>query len=310
MNLQQRHQDYVLGPNQDPRLASVAPGAVVKSVDLKLDTDAPFLLRSRAVYCAYTNANGKTQTDLQLLKTRWTGPTLDYRQQGYESEAAQVAYFGQFGNPKPVGPIQYPAGGVLRVDLYNASSTITITNLTFLWRGVKLFPPGAVVGYQYPQKCALQPFLGYQINVSQLDVTETRYNQLFTVKPDADFVWRGLQVEAIEGGGPSPGPNIGIQFLDWSRKPYSNDFVDLATVAGRASQTSADTSLIVFPVGTAGTIAPLGTGPAAPGLMFPEIYIPANHQILYNITRADGSIAGAAAEDITINLIGAKVFPQ
>lgn len=309
MKFQQRHHDYVLGPNQDSRLASVAPGAVVKGLDLHLDTDAPFVLRSRALWSDFTNGNGVAQTDLQLLKTRWTGPALDYRQQGYVSEAAQMAYFGQFGCPKPVGPIQYPAGGILRVDLYNASSTITITNLSFLWRGVKLFPLGSVPGYTYPEKCGIRPFDGYQINITALAAGASVTNQIFTVKPDADFVLRGLQAEATENGTPVS-RNIGFQLLDWTRKPYSNDYVRLDVLAGRASQSSADTSLVIFPVGTGSKLAPLGTGPGAAGLLFPEIYVPANHQLLYSVSRNDASIAGAAAANITVNLIGAKVFKQ
>ena len=308
MNFQERHQDYVLGPTQDPRLASVAPGAVVSSVDLPLDTDAPFVLRSRALWCDFTNGNSVTQTDLQLLKTRWAGPTLDFRQQGYVSEAAQMAYFGQFGRPKPVGPIQYPAGSILRIDVYNASTTITITNLTFLWRGVKLFPFGSVPGYTYPAKCGIRPF-NYQIPITAVGTTTTLRNQIFTVKQDADFVLRGLQAEVTEGGSPVS-RNVGIQLMDWTRKPFSNDYVRLDVLAGRASQSSADTSTVIYPVGTASKIAPLGAGPGAPGLLYPEIYIPANHQILYSLQRADGSIAGAAAANITLVLVGAKVFQQ
>jgi len=47
--LQQRHYDYVLGPNQDVRLASVAAGAVLEEVLLEMDSDAPFVLTGRAV---------------------------------------------------------------------------------------------------------------------------------------------------------------------------------------------------------------------------------------------------------------------
>ena len=45
---QERHHDYVMGPNQDSRLANVAAGAVLEDIELKLDSDAPFLLRGRA----------------------------------------------------------------------------------------------------------------------------------------------------------------------------------------------------------------------------------------------------------------------
>src|SRR5438270_316874 len=96
---QERHHDYVLGPNQDSRLASVAAGAVIKSVELQLDPDAPFALRRRAVR---VDASGSAleQANLQFLKTQWTGPNNDFRQQSFVPESVALNYFGQGGNPK------------------------------------------------------------------------------------------------------------------------------------------------------------------------------------------------------------------
>ena len=80
--LQERMHTYVLGPTQDSRLASVAAGAYISGVELQLDSDAPFVLRSRAVRQAYDSS--LTQNNLQFLKTRWTGPVQgDFRQQDY-----------------------------------------------------------------------------------------------------------------------------------------------------------------------------------------------------------------------------------
>ena len=64
--LQERMFTYVLGPNQDSRLASVAAGAYVSGVELQLDSDAPFVLRSRAVRQAYSSS--VTQNNLQFLR--------------------------------------------------------------------------------------------------------------------------------------------------------------------------------------------------------------------------------------------------
>src|SRR5258707_297237 len=140
--LQQRHFDYVLGPNQDSRLKSVAAGAVLTEVLLETDSDAPFVLTGKAVRHAYTST--LNQANLAGLKTRWTGPTRDYRQQGYILESLQCAYYGQFGNPKPIVPgIVYPPRSILMLDLINTGAN-TITNLSFYFRGFKLFPMGAV----------------------------------------------------------------------------------------------------------------------------------------------------------------------
>ena len=68
----QRHFDYVLGPNQDGRLASVAAGQLVEGLVLRLDMDAPFILRSRAIRMAACGRAG--QSALESLLLRWAGP--------------------------------------------------------------------------------------------------------------------------------------------------------------------------------------------------------------------------------------------
>ena len=302
--LQQRHFDYVLGPNQDARLASVAAGATVKDINLQLDTDAPFLLRGRAVRQAYTVGSPPTQVGLQFLKMRWTGPQKDYRQQAYVPVAAEMAYFGQVGNFKPEYPnVQYPAGRVLTVDLQNIGAN-PITNLMMFFRGVKLYPWGTVPAYKYPPKFAGLAF-NYQIPVEGLGVSEYRPDQVFTVKQDADFVLRGGQATApFNIGGTEQFSEVFIQLMDFNKKPYSNDFIPLDILFGAGGFPAS------IPVGAL-TVPPFGTGPGLPGLFYPEIYVPANHQLIYALLRTDGTSApGNTAESFTINLVGQKVFSQ
>lgn len=300
--MRERHFDYVLGPNQDGRLASIAPGAVVEKVRLVLDTDAPFQLRGRAVRCKYNGT--PSQADLQGVQTRWAGPEDDYRQQIFIPEALQMANFGQCGNPGVVFPqITYPAGSYFEIDVYNAGAG-AITNLTFILRGVKLFPWGAVADYKYPPRMAALSF-AYPILVSQLGVSELRQNQIFTVKQDADFVWRAGQATAPFVTGGRTLAEVGIIFRDFDKKPYANDFVPMDVMFGSGAWPN------TIPVGPTPTLLqPFGTGPAQPGLMYPEIYVPANHQLLYDIYRTDGSGGSNQAEDVYISLIGSKVFPR
>lgn len=301
---QQRHHDYVLGPNQDPRLASVAAGAEITGLKFRFDTDAPFELRSRAVRMAYTDT--LDQNGLQYVSTRWTGPAQDYRQQGLVPETLQLVNFGQVGNPKPLfRPVRYPANGVLQIDILN-SGPAAITNLTFFWRGVKLFPWGAVPAYSYPPGFASLSF-AYPIQQLALTPTDFRQNQIFQVKADADFVLRAGQATAPHLTEVERGTSIfaecSIVLKDWNGKPYSNDFVPLDILFGSAAWPS------TFPLGaTPAFIAPFGVGPAAPGLLYPEIYVPRNHQLWYDIQRADTT--ATASEDVTINLIGSKVFAR
>ena len=194
--LQERHQDYVLGPNQDGRLANVAAGAFLEAVQLQLDSDAPFVMRSRCTYCQYNTANSQTQGNLQLLKTRLAGPLRDYRSLEYVAESAQMAYFGLFGNPKPIYPaINYPANGLITIDVYNAGA-LAIQDLTFVFRGVKTFPLGSIPGYTYPASFAAKPY-SYQIDLPGMAVISDTGNQVFKVRTDGDFVIRAGQASDI-----------------------------------------------------------------------------------------------------------------
>lgn len=300
--LQKRPFIYVLGPNQDARLASVAAGVVIEESLLLMEDDAPFVLTGRAVRHAYTSA--LTQVNLNGLKTKWTGPQRDYRQQSYILESLQMAYYGQFGNPKPIVPgIEYPPRSVLMLDLINNGAN-TITNLSFYWWGYKLFPPGSVPAYTYPRRLASQTF-SYPVQVKSLGVSETRSNQIFTVKPDADFVLRGGQGITISSSGGRTLAEVSIRLKDHTKNPYSNDFVPFDIVFGTGAFPAA------VPVGpTPSFIAPFGTGPGSPGLFYPEIYVPKNHQLLYDLQRADGSGGSNQAEDFVFNLIGGKVFEK
>jgi hypothetical protein len=300
-----RHHDYVLGPNQDNRLATVAPNTVIDDLRLTLDTDAPWTLTSRGLWCQYKDANTSTQNGLQGISTRWAGPREDYKQQDYVSEACSMAYFGNGGNLKPEYPnVDYPAGGILSVQ-FSYTGTQTLTNLSFLFRGYKRYPLGAVPGYSYPDKMKGMAFF-QRISVLALGVTETRTDQVFTVPPDFDIVIRGLQLVEISTGVPSPGPNISLKWQDFNKKPYSNDYVraDVGWGFGAAAAN-------VIPIGpTPSFLSTFGTGPGSPGLFVPEIYLPANHQAYYAIQRNDSLIAAATSEDLVFMLIAQKVFPQ
>jgi hypothetical protein len=303
--LQQRHYDYVLGPNQDVRLASVAAGAVLEEVLLEMDSDAPFVLTGRAVRHKYTSS--LNQANLAGLKSKWTGPTRDYRQQGFILESLQMAYYGQFGNPKPIVPgILYPARSVLMLDLKNTGPN-TITNLQFFFRGFKLYPKGTVPAYTYPKKLASQTF-SYPVFVSQLGVSEFRQNQIFTCKGDADFVLRagqGIPLSSVGTERAQVLAEVSITLKDHAKQPYSNDFMPFDILFGVGAAPA------VIPLGPAPSfVSPFGTGPGQPGLFYPEIYVPKNHQLLYDLQRADGAVGGNQAEDFTFNLIGGKVFEK
>ena len=309
---QERHQDYVLGPNQDPRLASVAPGQEVTSVTLNLDHDAPFLLRGRAYRVRYDNLDSRTQVGLNNLSVRYAGPLRDYRQQAYIPQGLVMPYGGQGGAWKGLRhQIMYPSGGAIQLDLVNTGAT-TLTNLTFYFRGVKLFPWGVNPDDTYPAQCRLLDFV-YPIKeitvdnpfgvVQNLAVDENpaqtgaRLSQIFRCQNDADFVFRYGQA------GPSFAPlglEVGIILRDENQKPFSNDFVHFETLFGPCTGN--------FDCGGV-TVPAIGTGNSLPSVMYPEIYVKKNHILWFDISRADSGFAGAVTiPSFPINLIGSKVY--
>jgi hypothetical protein len=314
--LQQRHFDYVLGPSQDSRLAAVASGSTITGIGLQLDSDAPFVMTGRAVRRQYSTVG--LDIDLRGLQTRFTGPTRDYRvssiRETYIRESLQQAYYGMMGAFKPIVPgIVYPPGSVLMVDLTYTNATYTPIALSFYFRGFKLYPQGAVPAYTYPARMATQAF-AYQVPVVSLGADETRRGQIFTVKQDADFALRG-------GQGPAPIPDspilaeISLILRDVNKQPYSNDFVPFEILFGNTQPTvtagSPTYALDQFAVGAAGAVSAYCTGPISPGLFYPEIYIPKNHQMIYDLRRADGVALGATLPaSFPFTFLGSKVFER
>lgn len=304
---QERHQDYVLGPNQDSRLASVAPGQVITGLQLFLDHDAPFVLRARSYRVKYDNLDSRTQAGLNSLSLRYTGPLRDYRQQGFIPQGLVMPYGGQGGAWKGLrNQILYPSGGVIQVDLVNTSASVTLTNLTLYWRGVKLFDWGTNPGHTYPPICRTLPFvypLG-QINaanpygvIQNLGTNETRRGLVFQCQNDADFALRYGQA----GPGFAPFPlEVGFILRDENQKPFSNDFIHYETLFGPCTGN--------FSCGGT-TIPAIGTGNALPSVFYPEIYVEKNHILWYDIQRQDSGFAGAASiPSFPINLVGSKVY--
>ena len=315
---QERHQDYVIGPppsgqapglNQDSRLASVAPGQLIEAIELTMDPDAPFLLRGRAYRVSYDNLDSRTQVGLQNLSLRFSGPNADFRSTAVIPQGLQMAYGGQSAAWKPVYPqIYYPARSVMLVDVLNTGAS-TLTNLRLYFRGVKLFPWGINPSYTYPAKCALLPYI-YPIapptipnqfgTVQNLLTLEERLLQVWQNQVDTDFVLRALQA------GPSYSPfalEVFITLRDENRKAFSNAPVHFEILCGPSGGN--------YQTGAGGSIGAIGTGNSAPGVLYPEIYVPKGHLLYYDITRHDSNYNGAATiPNFPINLIGAKVYQR
>lgn len=294
-----------------PGLATVAANAQIAKLALRTDTDAPFLLRSIACRVQYdTTSTNHRQTGLNQVLWRFTGPTENYLQQIATPLTLQTPWGGQIGNPLPLHrQVFYPAGSTIFVDLINNGS-VTLTNLTFYFRGVKLFPWGVRRFYPYPKKMSTIPYTyvaGQSPTVgptTQFNIPVTTGNvgfwYPFQIKSDGDFVLRSLQ--ALTG---AQTWEVFLQLKDSDGYPYSNDFIHMDTIAGHA------VAVAQFPTASEGTTVfqeAIGTGPAMPGILFPEIYLPNQQYLEFSIYRADSGQGTAVAQDCPIALQGAKVF--
>jgi hypothetical protein len=306
------HYDYVLGPPMtsldadwtgQTDLQTVAPGALIQGIPLNLEPDAPFLLRSIAVRYTYPTMKScqRTQPGLTGLRIRFTGPNANYLQQGYVPVNLMMAYGGQLGNPAAVWrEVYYPPQATILLDLSN-DSTSTLSNLTFYFRGVKLFAPGQRPSYTYPDPMSTRMFR-YPLTVGSLGVTESRWNIPFTAVQDSDFVLRAAQA----GTQDKAFFEVFFRLRDENHYPFSSRPVHVDTLFGQAGDTPQ------YSAGSDTTVVPYEVGPANPGLWFPEIYVPRQHQLFYDVYRNDAaySTCTAGSEDYPITLIGAKVFPQ
>ena len=308
---QQRHQDYVVDQTIEPRFATVAPGQLIEGVEFQTDPDAPFLLRARAYRVAYDTIASRTQVGIQNVAFRLAGPDADYRAAHLVPQNLVMAYGGQSAAWKPVYPqIFYPARSTLRFDVLNTSTTATLTNLTFYFRGVKLFPFGINPAYTYPKKMRATQY-GYGINYSSppnpnnptasiLNVT-TAYNSqlnILQIKNDADFVARTIQA------GPSYAPfalELFLTLRDENRKAYSNLPVHFEVLCGPSGGN--------YQTGAAGSLGAIGTGNSMPSALFPEFYLPKNHILYYDVVRTDSAYAGAATiPNFPVTLLGSRVY--
>ena len=288
--VQERHMDYVWS------LPTLPVGQPV-SVPFQFDQDFDFELRSLAARIPYDVAG--TQNGLQFVSLRWSGPGQDYRQQQRSPLGMLLgAYFGQYGNPKPVSPgVTFPKNGVTWIDVVN-NGAAPLVGFQFFMRGVKQAPWGSWPSYTYPPKMRTVPY-AYPFVVNQTAVTDIRLNQIFRVKPNGDFVFRAGQA------GRSFAPwtyEVFLTLRDGDSYPYSNAPVHVDVLFGQSVGRAA------YPVGAAGLyVMPIGPGASAPGLIFPEIYLPADHILLYDFYRNDAAYPGAAVADFPINFLGSKV---
>jgi hypothetical protein len=313
---QQRWQIYKVDSTIDGRLASIAPGGLVAGIEFQTDPDAPFLMRGRCYRVQYDTLASRTQVGLQNVAMRVSGKDQDFRSNQLVPQNLVMAYGGQSAAWKSVYPqVWYPARSTMTIDVLNNSTTATLTQLELYFLGVKLFPwgvnpPYGSSEYTYPKRMRATQY-GYGINylsppdptnptasIVNLLTADSRQAQTFQAKNDADFVIREIQA------GPSYAPfalQVYLTLRDENQKAYSNLPVHFEVLAGPSGGN--------YQTGSAGSITAIGTGNSMKGIIFPELYIPKNHKLYYDIVRQDSGYAGAQTiPNFPVTLLGSRVY--
>lgn len=306
--VQLRHFDYVLP------VGNLAAGTTKNAVPLQMDNDADFILRGRAVHYQSNTPGLAGQSALTNYFDRITGPDSgDYLSQALLRFSNECPTFGQYGNPLPVRqPIIYPRGGQITVDVQNQGN-VDFTNLMLYFRGQKIYPPGVVACNTYPADCSPFPFTypgrssitnafgGLQeVPCVTLGQNQQILLNKLNIKNDADFVIRQLTIGSLNLDNPlSQYYQCFIQLRDSNQKGYSNLPVHVDVCFGAFGSVTSNTA--------PGTTV----GPYHPGLLTPEIYLPANGWLYYDLYRQDNYINGAgglAPVNLYLSFGGSKIF--
>lgn len=282
----ERHQDYILA------LPSIPPGGLI-DLPLKLDSDAPFLLR-------LVRSRG-----IGLSGWRFQTPNRAWQSSALRTDLIPQAPGALLPNPQPsrgsiIYPqMLYPIGATIVIEVGNTTGA-PITNAYLLFRGSKLFPDGAVASPTYPARLSALPDT-YQVNVTVPAVGIIRDVQL-KIKSDADFVYRYGAADAftlgVDGGAYNPFTfsQCHVRLRDEYYKGFSNDWVHINDLFGQGQPSPFETSTsrdddVLF----------------LAGLLTPEIYIPRDHSIYFDVMRND---VGSGPINLNFRFQGAKVFAR
>lgn len=302
--LYERHQDNVI--DVGAIVGTLAAGKQYTGIQVQVDADAPFSMRSLAARMTWDLAVG--QANLQYLFVRWKRANGDYvvSQSQWMPLLEWTGNYGLGGNPYPWWPEEkYPANSVIEVDVWNNNSAaVTLAGVQLVARGVKLFGPRDSA---YPARFRPLNFTR-SVKVSNVGTGPFLLSS-FVVNPvtDADFVFRKFQAGCVyNGNAPSAffqARNVWVTLRDQDGQPYSNAPVDINILGG--------CSFAGYPTGT--FPGKEQTGPFHPGLLYSEIYIPRLAPFLMDIKRDDssyGAQAGIGNVRMDFALGGAKVFAR
>lgn len=314
--LTKRMYDLVIRPG------TLTAGSVL-TLNVQTPVDGPFVLKARAARCQYQPAISATpgQTLIQNLAWRFAGPDQQYYAQDLIPWSLEApSNYGQSPNGLWLqNSIVYRPGSTIESQIQNIGAA-DIPGLELYFRGYQLFDCSQVPGLTYPKgRIATNPYtvitgpgtptIPGNWSTALTPLLQVTDNQLLLkMQPpsDADFVLRAAGAVspsnlAFPGGGQPYPMEVTVTLRDWTQKAYSNLPVHVDILFGQ------------FPAFLNLAVGPAGSPGYQSGLFVPEIYIPKNQFLYYDIARSDAYLLNTfglapAAEDFVIGWKGAKVY--
>lgn len=288
-------------------LGQTLPGnSGIIDVVLQTNLDAPFVLKARAIRQQFRPSGAGSLSNVQIEVADADNKFIQNDLCPFFLETtyggALTPSFGQFPNGvyNPT-PIVYPAGSTIWAKVQNLD-TNPINNFQMFYLGYQMFRCGQVPDLTYPPKAELNRYayvLGTFANPVTLpaQMSAPLANVKMNINSDADFVARTLRAfyPTNPGSGATYPSEVFVRLRDWNEKAFSNDLVHQSVFFGLASLVN-------------------GLPIARPGLLTPEVWMPANQYIYMDFLRQDGYLVGfgdtVQSENITISFGGSKVYPK
>lgn len=236
---------------------SVPGNKLLDSVTVPMDGDAPFAMRAMG-------SESGSSAEVRTLRAD---------DSYFQSGLVNCFLFHTFSQTPNFGPIYpqlvYPAGGQLKYDVNNLSGG-TLAHVMY-FRGAKLYPDGALPAPPYPRKYREIP---YHCNTT-FTVKNGAVPNLYDLPifPNMPYVFalRSLQY-AVDANSPAFPSDLRIRLKDQWGHYFSNDYIRIQNIA-------------------------LSFAADIPGLIVPEILIPAGGSIFFDVFQA-----GTPGADVIIQL--------
>ncbi len=260
------HYDYVLD------CGAIGDGDPPLLIDLPLIPGSPFCLRGIGGYKTSAESGAVSQLTGGFLQ--WTNANDQWLQTNRIGIRGDWPSGGLDALYEPVyNQVIYPSNSVLSVRLENLSGA-DWDNAKIIFRGTNLYYKDRIYSPEYPRCYNSLP---YEKSLDITTIASGTTRDIPLNAQGADFVMRGAVLEQDTSVAGSIA-NLAFQITDQYGHPYSSDFIHYNWL---------------FSSGLA----------QRPGIFYPEIYLPKDRLLLFNVQQNL-----ASAPKVNLSLIGERIF--